>query len=219
MTSGRLSIPRIDPIFYNGEPVVGATLTVYENLTTTLAPIFQDFGLTTALANPQTSNAQGGWDTTSEFIWADASKRYTVVVQLPSSAGGGTLPAFDNVELLTSGLASEFATVAALRASTGIVAGAINLLGYYDDGDGGGGVGLYLDAADTTTADNGGTVFVNSGGQRIKREFSGEFQIEWFGSDGTQSGDSAALKAAITSGEMAFTLPLLRVRVAMPSSS
>ncbi len=205
MASGRLSIPRIDPIFYNGEPVVGATLTVYENLTTTLAPIFQDPGLTTALANPQTSNAQGGWDTTSEFIWADASKWYNVVVQLPSSAGGGTIP-FENVALLTDGgFASEFATVAALRSSITAPTATVNLRGYYAPGDGGGG-SLYLDAADTTTADNGATVFVNAGGQRIKRVASGSLSLEQAGAVGDNStDDKTAIQRALDSGVKLIT--------------
>jgi hypothetical protein len=45
----------------NGLPIVGAQLYVYQATTTTLASIFSDTGLTTPLANPLTSDAEGNF--------------------------------------------------------------------------------------------------------------------------------------------------------------
>ncbi len=107
-----------------------------------------------------------------------------------------------------------FATVAALRASTGVVAGAINLLGYHAAGDSGGG-SLYLDAADTTTADNGGTVFhtADSPPKRIKRTWSGNIQAAWFGAKpeiGFDNGPAirAAYAAAKAAGNSNAAVPV-----------
>lgn len=52
--------------------------------------------------------------------------------------------------------------------------------GVSDYNDGGGGV-FYKDSADTTSADNGGTILVDSLGRRWKRRYSGDVDIRWFG--------------------------------------
>jgi len=71
------------------------------------------------------------------------------------------------------------------------------LTGYYAAGDGGGGP-FYLDAADTTSLDNGGTIFVASDGGRWKREYAGAINVKWFGAkgDGTTD-DTSTMQAAI----------------------
>jgi hypothetical protein len=61
-----------------------------------------------------------------------------------------------------------FANVAALRLSASLSNTSVSLNAYATTGDGGGGI-LYLDASDTTTADDGFLVFVNASGQRYKR--------------------------------------------------
>lgn len=66
--------------------------------------------------------------------------------------------------------------------------------------DGGAGV-FRVDAADMTTADNGGTVLVDAVGRRWKREFSGVINVRWFGATGNGvTSDSAAVQAALTFG-------------------
>jgi len=77
----------------------------------------------------------------------------------------------------------------------------ITLSGYYASGDGGGGT-FYVDKADTTTADNGGTVIVASDGTRLKRLNAGPLDIrcvgakaDWNGSTGTDNQN--AIRAAI----------------------
>ena len=61
---------------------------------------------------------------------------------------------------------------------------AVNVLGYYAKGDGGGGL-FYWDAA-STEADNGGTIIqataITTG--RWKRVFSGAVNVKWFGAKG-----------------------------------
>lgn len=92
-------------------------------------------------------------------------------------------------------------SVADLRAATypdGITW--LHLLGYNGAGTSGGG-SLYRDNADTTTADNGGTVFVDADGVRWKRNTDKGVSLEDFGlptggDDLTQA--QAAIDAAIS---------------------
>jgi len=66
--------------------------------------------------------------------------------------------------------------------------------GYSAQGDGGGGP-YYLDAADTTSADNGGTVIVATDGGRWKLEYKGSVGLEQFGAVGTELHDDAVSRA------------------------
>jgi len=85
--------------------------------------------------------------------------------------------------------------VAELRASSGL-SGEIYVQGYYGkDTDGGGHV--YLDETDTTSTDDGLSVFVDSDGGRWKRNFNGFVTPEMAGAKGgLAAGDLAALQAA-----------------------
>lgn len=60
---------------------------------------------------------------------------------------------------------------------------------------------FYYDAADTTSADNGGTIIVSSNGKRWKRLFEGAVNVKWFGAKGdgasSVSVDSVALPLAL----------------------
>lgn len=47
---------------------------------------------------------------------------------------------------------------------------------------------FYRDDADTTSADNGGTVIVSAGGKRWKRHYDGAVNIAWFGAKGDWGG-------------------------------
>lgn len=57
---------------------------------------------------------------------------------------------------------------------------------------------FYYDPADSTSADNGGTIIVDSLGRRWKRQFDGPVLLDWFGATGVSpSTDSIAMDNAI----------------------
>lgn len=96
-----------------------------------------------------------------------------------------------------AGTVRAVATIAALRAVGSTGRPYVQVAGYHAAGDGGG--GLYrLDAADTTTADNGGTVIVSSAGGRWKLCHQGVVSVRQFGARGDDStDDTAAINAAL----------------------
>ncbi len=64
-----------------------------------------------------------------------------------------------------------------------------------------------LDASDTTSADNGGTIIVGAGGRRWKRTYTGPKRVDWFGGDPTGIATShdainAAYASVSTFGEI-----------------
>lgn len=99
---------------------------------------------------------------------------------------------------LVGGAARVVATIAELRTliKTSASKDAI-ATGYYAAGDGGGGV-YYLDSADVTSADNGGTIIVAVDGGRWKLAESGLVSARQFGAKGNGStNDNAAIAAAV----------------------
>jgi hypothetical protein len=88
----------------------------------------------------------------------------------------------------------ELADYAALRAYTGTNTRVLLT--------GSGVAGLFrLDAGDTTSADNGGTVIVTAtGSKRYKRIFSGMIAAEWFGALDTAN-DAPVIQAALNTGK------------------
>jgi hypothetical protein len=71
---------------------------------------------------------------------------------------------------------------------------------------------FYYDAADVTTADNGGTVIVNQGSKRFKRVYEGAIDVRWFGAKadyigGTSGTDNAAaINAAMAAAKKLETV-------------
>lgn len=83
MSSGRLILPLAEPQLTSAGLVsVGATMTVYITGTNTLASLYADAALGTAIINPQTSNAAGRFYAQSTVIWADSSQAYDVQLAL-----------------------------------------------------------------------------------------------------------------------------------------
>lgn len=96
------------------------------------------------------------------------------------------------------------ATYSALRSYAGD-AFAVNVSGYLVTAAPAGIAGLFTrDDADTTSADNGGTIIVASDGTRWKRVFGSQVNAAWFGAKGDSSGatgdgtdNAAAFEAAM----------------------
>lgn len=100
----------------------------------------------------------------------------------------------------------EIGTYALLRSYTGPVT-AFLVRGVESIFDGGAGV-FRVDASDTTTADNGGTVLVDASGRRWKRQFKGQAYLAWFGAsgDGSDQTDAVLLAFAWLNGASYRTL-------------
>ena len=73
----------------------------------------------------------------------------------------------------------SLATIAALRLNTTAFP-FVFVQNYATASDQGGGL-FFLDAADTSSADNGGTIIVDASGNRWYRQFTGPLYLEWFG--------------------------------------
>lgn len=113
----------------------------------------------------------------------------------------GALTSTQTTQIATAARRQPVASIAALKALTPSAGDAVNVLGYYAEGDGGGGT-FYYDGA-SSEADNGGTIIApTAGAGRWKRAYSGALSVECFGAkgDGTTN-DTAAFAAAIAALE------------------
>lgn len=65
-----------------------------------------------------------------------------------------------------------------------------------------GGFGIFeVDATDTTSADNGGTILVDASGRRWKRQYDGNVNLLWFAKGDGTTDDSSALQKAVDATE------------------
>lgn len=114
---------------------------------------------------------------------------------------------------------SFIASIAALRLLDSLTQSLAFVTGYYSTGDGGGGT-YRFDAADVTTADNGGSVIVAVDGGRWKLPESDDWSVKQFGAKGDGvTDDTAECQAAIDasygkkvifpSGRYLLTAPLV----------
>lgn len=115
---------------------------------------------------------------------------------------GGTVESALNERL------PEIGTYALLRAYTGPVT-AFFVRGVTNIFDGGFGP-FRVDASDTTSADNGGTVLIDANGRRWKRDFTEPVNVKWFGAKDDYNGvsgtdNTAAIQSAVNSA------PLIRL--------
>lgn len=115
-----------------------------------------------------------------------------------AAAGSATTASSARDEAVTAVPPVQVASYTALRAYAGVALSVqVTSIGF---------AGTFTrDDADTTSADNGGTVIVASNGKRWKRVFGGAVSAEWFGAkgDGTTD-DTAAIAAAMDAVSTAF---------------
>jgi len=121
-------------------------------------------------------------------------------------AGSGRFAALALRSYVISAMAAatQFATIAALRANTAYVSAGmqVSVAGYYAAADGAGGAFIAM-LSDTTSADNAGTVIVDAVAQRWYRDTQDmPLSVTWFGArgDGT-SDDTTAFRNAIATGQ------------------
>ncbi len=146
-------------------------------------------GTTDAILVNTTAEPGGLWATVQGFInWMKG--RWDAL----TSTSGASLVGFDGSTVQTVlDDAKPMQSYTALRAYTGRATGVRitqqGIAGFFQ-----------RDASDTTSADNGGTVIVDTSGRRWKRLFVGPVSVKWFGvvGDGLTN-DTTAIQAAIDS--------------------
>lgn len=96
-----------------------------------------------------------------------------------------------------SKLSLTVTSIAQLRTLLSTLSSEAFVTGYYSQGDGGGGP-YYFDPADTTSADNGGTIIVASDGARWKLDITGPVTANVFGALGDgKTDDTSAIQSAL----------------------
>lgn len=152
--AGRIILGIFNPALdANSDVAAGTTFTFYQNLTTTLQPIYSAADLLTPLANPLTCDAAGR----SPQIWAPASSTYSVKVSIP----GETPVTYDNI-YVTSANSFTSSTQTVLSTGTGAtysVPGSCRQLRIRLKGGGGGGAGSASGGGFNTGANGGDTIF------------------------------------------------------------
>lgn len=115
MAAGRLLLPSWMPALNgDGFPIPNAKVYFYQNLTTLLASVFSDQGLTIPLANPVEANAEGRFPA----VWADDAVLYSASVEAPYGPAGVPFT-YDNLaasmaaDILVAGAAEAAADEAA----------------------------------------------------------------------------------------------------------
>ncbi|MDB5886181.1 MAG: pectate lyase superfamily protein [Polaromonas sp.] len=222
------SLPKFQFSAANGAPLVGGTLTVCVAGTTTPMPTWQDSAMGIANTNPITLDARGEC-----LIWLDPGSVYKFILKNAAGVVQWTVDGITNAAALAHALRAELTgpggaamlggavqMVASLTALRSLLKASASknafVSGYYAAGDGGGG-SYYLDAADSASLDNGGTVIVGTDGGRWK--FAGSVHAGTFGAVGDYNGttgrdNTAALQAAIDAG--ASRLPKGRYKITAP---
>lgn len=112
--------------------------------------------------------------------------------------------AYDSMTLydyLKIGVGRTVDSIAALRLLSGARNQRAFVLGYYQKGDGGGG-SYFADMADTTSADNDGSIIVGTDGTRWKLTWTSQISAEQFGARGNGiNSDSAAIQKLLVAAE------------------
>lgn len=194
----------------SGAPLASGTVGFYAPGTLNPLTTFQDQAGTIANANPVPLNSRGQaliWgsgiyrqilkDASGVTIWDALTQSSDAAF---SGSTGASLIGFDGTNLANQFLSRVnrvVDSIAALRALSKATYTRAFVSGYYLPHDGGGGMYQY-DSADTTTADNSGTVIVAADGGRWKLGQSTPISFKQFGAkfDGTTD-DTTAINACI----------------------
>ena len=144
------------------------------------------------------------------YSWTGAFPKIVAPGSDPAAVGSGYVPQSDVVlrnqlsQPSGGGLIGYYESVAAMRLSSSLPIGAMVKLISYHTGwavenklpIGG---GEFVVTYDSTTPDDGGMVFVNASGQRLKRVFTGRsIHASWFGARGNGTDqDQGAINAAL----------------------
>lgn len=177
-----------------GDYASGITFTTYSQVVRYSGEFYK---VKTSVSLPFTTTGTWGTDSTSLVAVGDAVLRQDLAST--SSGFGSSLVAYGDttVKAILDGVITEVTNYAALRAYTGALTKLV-AKGHTAANDGGLGI-FRVDASDTTSTDNGGTILVGTDGRRWKRDFSGVVNALWFGvvGDGVTN-DTTAIGNAIT---------------------
>jgi hypothetical protein len=181
----------------NGHPLAGGRVFFYAPNTNTPKDTWQDAAQTILNTNPIILDARGEASIYGSGSYRQVLKDASLVqiwdAYLPDLAGSLQGAIND----LYSRAAIQVPNVAAVRALDKTIYKNAQTLGYYAAGDDGS-AQYYLDPADTTSADNGGSILVGADGGRWKFLTPFEGNIRQFGAKGDNStDDTAAIQKAI----------------------
>lgn len=154
----------------------------------------------------------------------------TAAITTAVAAEATILAAADTAEIAArsaadAALIGGVASIAALRlVTTGTLPQTRCLVAAYTAGTTVGGGSFWVNAADTTTADNGGTIIVDTSGRRWYRLDGVALRLEWFGGGTAVGSNVAAFNAAIAVGASILFGPGTysfagAISYAMPSST
>lgn len=196
-TATLLPQPRFTAFDANGEPLSGGFVATFVPGGTTPKVTWQDAGETIPNSNPVVLDANG-----SALIYGSGTYQIMVTDSL-----GNQVPAYSGLStdvfgLITNSVAVGFPAIpniAALRAATSASLASTQgfVLGYFVAADGGEGA-FVINASDTTSADNGGTIIVDASARRWYRETGGApWSILWFGGSRNSGSDNLAAWSAM----------------------
>ncbi|CAO3372904.1 hypothetical protein [Azospirillum argentinense] len=199
-----LPTPRQFAVDANGAPLAGATLAFYETGTTTPKAVYADVGLSTPHQNPVVADAAGLWPA----IYLGPG---TYKLEM-KDADGVTVWTQDAVESSSASIGTKVVTsIAALRLirpGPASDVGQVEVLGYHQAGDGGGGLFSW---DGSSSADDGGIIIAPSVGEgpgRWRRVLAQTIDATWFGvaPANTAAANTTAVNAAIAAAACGSTI-------------